>query len=113
MRTKAMKIAVKSTLFLIALALTACSTQYTRPDTTQAEMEKDLDQCKALAYGENPGDWTPDGPDYQARNSVGCASADCQAKPGQAVHGSPSVDLNRAHRDRAILACMEERGYSY
>ena len=108
-----MKHAITSITFLFALTLAACSTIYTRPDTTQAEMERDLGQCKAIAYGENPGDWTPDGPDYQARNSVGCASGDCQAKPGQAVHGSPSVDMNRADRERAILACMEDRGYTY
>ena len=97
----------------LSLALAACATNYTRPDTTEAEMNTDLDECKAIAYSENPGDWTPDGPDYQARDSVGCPSGDCQAKPGQAVHGSPSVDMNRASRERAVLACMEARGYTY
>lgn len=97
----------------ISLALIACSTNYTRPDTTEAQTQKDLSECKEMAYSENPGDWTPDGPDYQARNSVGCPSGDCQAKPGQAVHGSPSVDMNRADRERAVLACMEARGYTY
>ncbi len=108
-----MKLATTSLTLLLALALTACSTSYTRPDTTEAEMKNDLEQCKAIAYGEKPGNWTPDGPDYQARNSVGCPSGDCQAKPGQAVHGSPSVDMNRADRERAVLACMEARGYTY
>lgn len=97
----------------LLLVLAACGTQYTRPDTTEAQTQTDLEECKELAYSDNPGDWTPDGPDYQARNSVGCASGDCQAKPGQAVHGSPSVDLNRADRERAVLACMKARGYSY
>ncbi len=97
----------------LALLLAACSTNYTRPDTTEAQAQADLEACKALAYGDNPGDWTPDGPDYQARNSVGCPGGNCQAKPGQAVHGSPTVDMNRADRDRAVLACMEERGYNY
>lgn len=97
---------------LIALLLSSCATTYNRPDTSEAQTTKDLEECKALARGENPGDWTPDGPDYQARNSVGCAGGDCRAKPGQAVHGSPSVDLDRADRERATIACMEERGYS-
>lgn len=101
-----------SALFLVLLTA-ACTTHYTRPDTTEAQMQADLEECKELAYRENPGSWTPEGPDYQASNSVGCAGGDCQAKPGQAVHGSPSVDLNRADRDRAVLACMKERGYSY
>ncbi|MBT8039184.1 MAG: hypothetical protein HKO85_00170 [Xanthomonadales bacterium] len=96
-----------------ALSLAACATEYTRPDTSEAQRKKDLEECQDIAYGKNPGDWTPDGPDYQARNSVGCPSGDCQAKPGQAVHGSPSVDMNRADRERAVLACMESRGYSY
>ena len=77
-----------------ALSLAACATEYHRPDTSEAQVKKDLEECKAIAYGENPGDWTPDGPDYQARNSVGCPSGDCQA-------------------ERAVLACMESRGYSY
>lgn len=97
----------------LLLVLAACGTTYTRPDTSEAQVQIDLEECKELAYSGNPGDWTPDGPDYQARNSVGCTSGDCQAKPGQAVHGSPSVDLNRADRERAILACMKARGYSY
>ena len=108
-----MKPALAPALLLIAILAAACTTQYTRQDTTEAQMNADLEDCKAIAYGENPGDWTPDGPDYQARNSVGCPAGDCQAKPGQAVHGSPSVDLNRAERERAVLACMEDRGYSY
>ena len=99
--------------FSLTLALAACSTQYTRPDTSEAQTQKDLEECKELAYSDNPGDWTADGPDYQARNSVGCPAGDCQAKPGQAVHGSPSVDMNRADRERAVLACMKARGYSY
>jgi len=97
----------------VCLAMAACTTNYTRPDTSEAEMQKDLAQCKEIAYSDNPGDWTPDGPDYQARTSVGCPSGDCQAKPGQAVHGSPSIDMNRADRERAVLGCMEARGYSY
>jgi len=108
-----MKIVTTSITLLLALALAACSTTYTRPDTTEAETQKDLEACKAMAYGDNPGDWTPDGPDYQARNSVGCPGGDCQAKPGTAIHGSPSVDMNRADRERAIMACMKDRGYSY
>lgn len=96
-----------------AFSLAACATEYTRPDTSEAQTKKDLEECQDIAWGRNPGDWTPDGPDYQARNSVGCPSGDCQAKPGQAVHGSPSIDMNRADRERAVLACMEERGYSY
>ena len=99
--------------FSLTLALAACSTQYTRPDTSEAQTQKDLEECKELAYSDNPGDWTADGPDYQARNSGGCPTGDCQAKPGQAVHGSPSVDMNRADRERAVLACMKARGYSY
>lgn len=97
----------------LVTTLAACTTNYTRPDTTESEMKNDLEQCKAIAYGEKPGNWTPDGPDYQARNSIGCPSGDCQAKPGQAVHGSPSVDMNRADRERAVLACMEDKGYTY
>ncbi len=97
----------------LSLALSACSTHYTRPDTTEAQMQNDLARCKELSYSENPGDWTVDGPDYQARTSVGCPGGDCQAKPGQAVHGSPSVDMNRADRERAVIACMEANGYSY
>ena len=108
-----MKLQTGTSLLAMALALAACATNYTRPDTDQAQTQKDLEECKAMAYSENPGDWTPDGPDYQARNSVGCPSGDCQAKPGQAVNSSPSVDLNRAARERAVLACMEERGYTY
>jgi len=107
---------MKRSIFAVAAAsilLAACSTNYTRPDTSQAQTQKDLGECKELAYSENPGDWSPDGPDYQARNSVGCPGGDCQAKPGQAVHGSPSVDMNRADRERAVLACMKARGYSY
>ena len=100
-------------LSALAFCMAACATNYTRPDTSEAQVQKDLDECKAMAYSDNPGDWTPDGPDYRARNSVGCPAGDCQAKPGQAVHGSPSVDMNRAARERAVLACMEERGYSY
>lgn len=108
-----MKTASRAALLALAVTLAACGTTYTRPDTTEAQMKSDLEACKALAWGENPGDWTADGPDYQARNSVGCPSGDCQAKPGQAVHGSPSVDMNRADRERAVQACMKERGYSY
>jgi uncharacterized lipoprotein len=108
-----MRIAKSALAISLLLVLAACSTQYTRSDTSEAQMQKDLEECKELAYSDNPGDWTPDGPDYQARNSVGCPSGNCQALPGQAVHGSPSVDLNRADRERAILACMEARGYSY
>lgn len=108
-----MRNVTRNTAILLSLLLAACSTHYTRPDTTEAVMQNDLERCKALARGDNPGDWTPDGPDYQARNSVGCPGGDCQAKPGQAVHGSPSVDMNRADRDRAIIACMEANGYSY
>ena len=108
-----MKSVRTSLLVTLMLALAACSTNYTRPDTTEAQTQKDLEQCKAMAYSDNPGDWTPDGPDYQARNSVGCPSGDCQAKPGQAVNSSPSIDMNRADRERAVLACMEEKGYSY
>jgi hypothetical protein len=108
-----MKTAWRIAVTALTVSLAACSTNYTRPDTTEAQMQNDLEECKALARGENPGDWTPDGPDYQARNSVGCPSGDCQAKPGQAVHGSPSVDLDRADSERAVQACMKERGYSY
>jgi hypothetical protein len=108
-----MKFLTGTITITLALLLAACSTTYTRPDTTEAQTQKDLGECKELAYSDNPGDWTPDGPDYQARNSVGCPGGDCQAKPGQAVHGSPTVDLNRADRERAVLACMEARGYSY
>lgn len=97
----------------LSLALSACTTNYTRPDTTEAQMQSDLERCKELSYSENPGDWTADGPDYQARTSVGCPSGDCTAKPGQAVHGSPSIDMNRADRERAVIACMEANGYSY
>lgn len=105
----------RTSFFAVALSLVlaACSTTYTRPDTSEAEMQNDLERCKALSYSDNPGDWTADGPDYQARNSVGCAGGDCQAKPGQAVHSSPSVDMNRADRERAVIACMEANGYSY
>ena len=108
-----MKIVTTSVALSLALMLAACSTNYSRPDTTEAEMQNDLARCKELSYSDNPGDWTVDGPDYQARTSVGCPSGDCQAKPGQAVHGSPSVDMNRADRERAVLACMEARGYTY
>ena len=107
---------MKRSFFAVAAAsllLAACSTNYTRPDTSEAQTQKDLEECKELAYSDNPGDWTADGPDYQARNSVGCQSGDCQALPGQAVHGSPSIDMNRADRERAVLACMKARGYSY
>lgn len=99
--------------FSLIFALVACSTNYTRPDTTEAEMQNDLARCKELSYSDNPGDWTVDGPDYQARNSVGCSTGDCQAKPGQNVNSSPSIDMNRADRERAVLACMEARGYTY
>lgn len=95
----------------LVLLVVACGTTYTRPDTTAEQLNSDLEQCKAIARGENPGDWTPDGPDYQARNSVGCEAGDCQAKPGQNVHGSPSIDMDRAGRERATIACMEARGY--
>jgi hypothetical protein len=108
-----MNIAWRLAASALALGLAACSTNYTRPDTTEAQMKQDLEACKALAWGESPGDWTPDGPDYQARNSVSCPSGDCQAKPGQAVHGSPSIDLNRADRERAVQACMKDRGYTF
>ena len=108
-----MKIVTTSVALSLALMLAACSTNYSRPDTTEAELQNDLARCKELSYSDNPGDWTVDGPDYQARSSVGCPSGDCQAKPGQAVHGSPSVDMNRADRERAVLACMEARGYTY
>ena len=108
---------MKRSIFAItaasALLLAACSTNYTRPDTSEAQTQKDLEECKELSYSDNPGDWTPDGPDYQARNSVGCQSGDCHALPGQAVHGSPSADMNRADRESAVLACMKARGYSY
>ena len=96
----------------LLLLLVACGTTYTRPDTSAEQLNRDLEACKAIARGENPGGWTPDGPDYQARNSVGCEAGDCQAKPGQNVHGSPSIDMDRADRERATIACMEARGYS-
>ena len=108
-----MKCGKSFVIFPLVLALTACSTNYTRPDTTEAEMQKDLGQCKELSYSDNPGDWTADTPDYQARNSVGCTGGDCQAKPGQNVNSSPSIDMNRADRERAVLACMKARGYTY
>ncbi|MEE4219345.1 MAG: hypothetical protein V2I48_17165 [Xanthomonadales bacterium] len=108
-----MRIATSFFAVCLVLVLSACSTHYTRPDTTEAQMQHDLERCKELSYRENPGDWTVDGPDYQARSSVGCPGGDCQAKPGQAVHGSPSVDMNRADRERAVIACMEARGYAY
>lgn len=108
-----MRNATGNTAILLSLLLAACSTHYTRPDTTETTMQNDLERCKELSYSDNPGDWTVDGPDYQARNSVGCTGGDCQAKPGQAVHSSPSVDMNRADRERAVIACMEANGYSY
>lgn len=95
----------------LALAMTACTTNYTRPETTEAQMNSDLESCRELAEKEFPGSWTPEGPDYSARNSVGCATADCRSMPGSSL-GESSRDRNRTAREKAVIACMEENGYS-
>lgn len=99
------------TLGCLALLLAGCATTYTRPDTSEAQMNIDLEQCQAQAEREFPGSWTPEGPDYAARNSVGCASADCRAMPGSSL-GESSRDRNRTAREKAVITCMEEKGYS-
>lgn len=105
-----MKFILRLTFLALLLALGACSTTYTRPDTTEAQMNADLEKCQAEAEREFPGSWTPEGPNYASQNSVGCGTADCRTMPGSSL-GESTRDRNKTARDKATIACMEDEGY--
>lgn len=98
--------------FLIfSLCAGSCATQWSRPDTTEQQLAQDLELCEESAEKEHPVSMSVSGPNYQSQNSVGCVGGgDCRSKPGSQI-GSPSQDLNKTARNKAIMACMESRGY--
>jgi len=105
-----MKLQIVTGFVLLSLALASCSAQWTRPETTPEQMSGDLDTCKDAAMEEYPVASSRALPNYQSQNSVGCAGADCRAKPGSTL-SEPAQDLNRPARDKAVIYCMENEGY--
>lgn len=99
-------------LLFVTLLVTACATQWTRPDTTEKQTAWDLEACEERAKDEFPIAMSATLPSYQSQNSIGCAAGgDCRAKPGSTL-GEANKDLNRKPRAEAVIACMETKGYS-
>ncbi len=107
-----MKLCAAATLLIITLVVSACATQWSRPDTTEQQTARDLEACENRAKDEFPISMSATLPSYQSQNSIGCAAGgDCRAKPGSTL-GEANKDLNRKPRAEAVIACMETKGYS-
>ena len=110
-----MRHALLLALLVVSCGLVGCAKQWTRPNTTEAELNLDQQECEREALSEFPVvhdprvTYRPPAPSALDTNCVQQSGFNnCNNS------GAPTApDANDYNRNAAVRACLEGKGYQY
>ena len=100
--------------------LTGCAGKWYRPDTTQADFDRDRQDCIQEGYRTYPATMVQKtvGVGYQNPAQTNCytsgGNTNCTTTGGNYVPpATVTQDVNQYNRNAAINSCLNARGYTY
>jgi len=103
-------------LVTVISAITGCATGWVRPNTTQAEGQRDGYECEQQATRMYPVAMRSVGPGRTTDSYTNCNSyggqTNCSTTPGSYTP-PPQTDVNAMNRSSARESCLQAKGYRY
>ncbi len=100
----------------VALGLTGCGHQWTRPDATPLQWQEDMALCQHQAEDRFPVDGVRQHSRYYSVNHGRCSQL-TPCRPGQPLHTLEpldevrTIDVNAQNREEDVRVCLLERGW--
>ena len=99
---------------MLLTILAGCATEWSRPNTTEAELAQDRLKCEQQADVAYPPKFASSGTGYQAPVQTNCTTygiqGHCSTPAGIQVPLRQN-DVNAAPRSNAVDACLRANGY--